>query len=109
MQLDPEEIRKNIKSEIAKTEERLDGYRDMAKPVGPDNAIGRVSRMDAIVNSSVAGAALREAERKLSNLRAMLGKVDEPDFGLCSRCKKPIPFKRLMLMPQSSLCVHCAK
>jgi len=109
MQLDPKEIRKHIEAEIAKTEERLEGYRDMAKPVEPDNAIGRVSRMDAIVNSSVAGAALREAERKLDNLQTMLKKVDDADFGICSRCKQPIPFKRLMLMPQSSLCVHCAK
>ncbi|TAK44844.1 MAG: TraR/DksA family transcriptional regulator [Saprospiraceae bacterium] len=81
----------------------------MAKPVEPDNAIGRVSRMDAIVNSNVAGAALREAERKLDNLQTMLKKVDDVDFGICSRCKHPIPFKRLMLMPQSSLCVNCAK
>ncbi len=109
MEYDPKEICKNIKAEIAKTEERLEGYRDMAKPVGPDNAIGRVSRMDAIVNSSVAGAALREAERKLKNLKTMLKKVDDPDFGICSRCQQPIPFKRMMLMPQSSLCVHCAK
>ena len=77
MQLDPKEIRKHIEAEIAKTEERLEGYRDMAKPVEPDNAIGRVSRMDAIVNSNVAGAALREAERKLDNLQTMLKKVEK--------------------------------
>ncbi len=109
MQLDHEEIRRNIESEIAKTEEKIEGYREMSQPIGPDNAIGRLSRMDAIVNSSVVGAALREAEHKLSNLKAMLGKVGDPSFGLCQRCGNPIPLRRLMIMPQSPFCMGCAK
>ncbi len=109
MEFKQEEIRQNIEAEIAKTRTKIAGYREMSGPVGPDNAIGRVSRMDAIVNKSVVEAALRQAEQKLAELEAMLGKVDDKDFGLCSKCGKPIPIKRLMLVPQSSLCVTCAR
>ena len=109
MQLNHEEIRRNIQAEIARTEEKIVGYREMSEPVTPDDAIGRVSRMDAIVNGSVVGAALREAEHNLAQLKAMLSRVGEPSFGLCQRCGSPIPLRRLMLMPQSPYCMGCAK
>ncbi|GAB4263764.1 MAG: TraR/DksA family transcriptional regulator [Saprospiraceae bacterium] len=109
MQPDKEEIRKLIEKEIEKTRDRIAEYEEMAQPITPDDAIGRVSRMDAIVNKSVVEAALREARQKLSNLEEMQGKIDKPDFGICSKCGKPIPIRRLMLMPQSSLCVNCAR
>jgi DnaK suppressor protein len=40
-------------------------YTDMAKPVSPDVTIGRLSRMDAINNKSVAESALHKAKEKL--------------------------------------------
>jgi DnaK suppressor protein len=103
-----DEIRSLIEAEIKKTTSKIVGYREMAAPVSPDNAIGRVSRMDAIVNKSIFETSLQRAEEKLSQLKEMLGKLDEPAFGLCARCKKPIPVKRIVLMPQSKYCVHCS-
>jgi DnaK suppressor protein len=35
--------------------------------------------------------------------------IDDPDFGLCHECEEPIPFARLMIMPESDLCVKCAE
>ncbi len=107
--LDKAQIRKTIEEEIARTKERIAEYEEMTQPISPDSAIGRVSRMDAIVNNSVVEAALREARQKLESLEDMLGKVDKENFGLCSKCGEPIPFRRLLLMPQSSLCVKCAR
>lgn len=81
----------------------------MSQPVEPDNAIGRVSRMDAINNKSITEAALRKAQEKLSNLKEVKLKIDNVDFGLCVKCKQPIPIGRLILMPQSRRCVNCAR
>jgi len=103
-----EEIKKRVEEEILKTEDAVKKYREMVEPASPDNAIGRVSRMDAIVNKSVTETALRRAERKLSKLKLMRNKIDEADFGKCSRCNNAVPIQRLILMPQSSLCVHYA-
>lgn len=80
----------------------------MTNPISPDNAIGRVSRMDAINNKSVNDAALREAEQRCKKLLLVHDKVDDPDFGICRSCKQPIPEGRLMIRPESVLCVHCA-
>ncbi|MGM0572838.1 MAG: TraR/DksA family transcriptional regulator [Bacteroidota bacterium] len=102
------DIKTLLEKELARTEQRVDEYRELTRPVGPENAIGRVSRMDAINNKSVTEAALRQAEEKLERLRHMQSRLDDPDFGYCTRCKKPIPAGRLMAMPQSSYCVQCA-
>ncbi len=103
-----EEIQSRIREEIRKTEEAVQEYKDLAKPEAPDVAIGRVSRMDAINNRSVLEAALRKAEEKLKNLRNVEAKMEEPDFGICVKCKNEIPIARVMIRPESLLCVRCA-
>lgn len=102
------EIRLLIEKEIEKTNRTIEGYKDMSAPVETDNAIGRLSRMDAINNKSVTEAALRNAEEKLRGLKKALDKLDQPDFGKCSRCGGEIPIQRILFRPQSSLCVKCA-
>ena len=52
-------LAKRIKEEIKCTQEKIDTYSNLCKPISPENAIGRVSRMDAINNKSVVEAALR--------------------------------------------------
>ncbi len=102
------ELKLKIEAAIGSTEAELVGLEKNTQPISPENAIGRVSRMDAINNKSVAEAALRTARRKLTNLKMALSKIDQPDFGKCARCGQAIPTARLMYMPQSSRCVRCA-
>ena len=103
-----EEIRGKIRSEIAKTSAAIVEYKEATKPISPENAIGRISRMDAINNKSVMEAALRKAEDKLNKLRLVEDSLDDDNFGLCLRCKSKIPIQRILLMPQSRNCVRCA-
>jgi len=63
------DIKQKITDEISKTEEVIKEYKELSKPIEPDCAIGRVSRMDAINNKSVVEASLRQAESKLRNLQ----------------------------------------
>jgi DnaK suppressor protein len=109
MHMKDDELRQKISEEISKTEKFVEEYRDMTRPVAPDVSIGRISRMDAINNKSVAEAALREAEQKLNQLKQALEKVGSTEFGVCRRCKNPIPIGRILARPQSVYCVHCAR
>lgn len=101
-------LRQKIMEIIQATEEKIKGMEEAARPIGPENAIGRVSRMDAINNKSVLEAALRSAKQKLSKLKIALTKIDKKDFGTCVFCQQPIPPARLMFMPESTRCVRCA-
>jgi DnaK suppressor protein len=102
------ELKAKIEAEISKTESHILEYKELTKPVAPENAIGRISRMDAINNKSVIEAALRKAKEKLVKLKLALSKVDDNDFGLCIRCHKPIPLGRILIMPQARSCVACS-
>lgn len=108
-QMESEDIKQRIIEEIAKTEESLSDYKRMAQPIAPDVAIGRISRMDAINNKSITDAAIRNATIKLSKLKIALEKVGHADFGLCYRCKEPIPLKRILIKPEIPYCVKCAQ
>ncbi|MCW8982031.1 MULTISPECIES: TraR/DksA C4-type zinc finger protein [Altibacter] len=103
------QIKKRIEEAMMETEHLVAKYRELSKPIAPENAIGRVSRMDAINNRSVNEAAYRKAEVKLKNLTVALSKIDDPDFGRCRKCKQPIPIERILLMPQVTTCVNCSK
>ncbi|MDX1627113.1 MAG: TraR/DksA C4-type zinc finger protein [Fulvivirga sp.] len=108
MTLDKARLKEKIEEEIASTREDISALKDQSSPVSPENAIGRISRMDAINNKSISEASLRQAEEKLSKLETALAKVDQDNFGICIRCGQPIPAGRLMLLPHSTTCVKCA-
>ena len=109
MDKDQKEILRNkIEATLLEFEEKIAGLEKATQPIGPENAIGRVSRMDAINNRSVVEAGLRSAKRKYAKLQMALKAIDKPGFGSCSRCKRPIATARLMFLPESTHCVHCA-
>lgn len=101
-------IRNRLEETIAKTKEQIERYEGLTGPVAPDNAIGRVSRMDAINNKSVFDAALRKAREKLTGLQRHLGKLGTTEFQICPKCQQEIPLERILLAPESSFCVNCA-
>ncbi|MBT8254272.1 MAG: hypothetical protein HKN00_01685 [Flavobacteriaceae bacterium] len=103
------DIKNKILEEIDKTEHEIFHYKELTKPIPPENAIGRVSRMDAINNKSVNEAALRKSEQKLKGLRIALSNIGDPEFGQCAKCKQEIPLGRILLLPHARFCVNCAR
>ncbi|MCG8633401.1 MAG: TraR/DksA C4-type zinc finger protein [Desulfobacterales bacterium] len=104
-----ETIKQAILSKIRDLEEKVESLTELSKPVTPDNAIGRLTRMEAINSRSINEASLSASRQTLNNLKKALGLIDDPDFGYCLHCEEPIPYKRLMIMPETSLCVACAE
>lgn len=97
-----------IADKITALKQEVASYREAARPVAPDNAIGRLSRMEAINSKAMGEAALRQAEQTLARLQQALEQLDSPDFGLCMDCEEEIPFARLKARPESVRCVACA-
>lgn len=102
------EIEEIIRQEIEETLRDIMSLEEQVKPIAPDNAIGRLSRMEALSAKGVNEATLARAREKLRQLEAVLEDIDDPDFGLCIECEEEIPVKRIMLMPGSRMCVRCA-
>ncbi len=104
-----QELKKKIEEAIEGQKILIANLAETSKPVAPDNAIGRLSRMEALNDRAVSEASLNAARHKLSRLETALGKVDQPDFGLCVRCDNPIPAGRILLMPEATRCVPCSE
>ncbi len=102
-------LRQKIIAMMKQVRKDIEQLEELTQPISPDNAIGRVSRMDAINNKSVNEANLRRSKVKMGRLKTALSKIDEPNFGRCSSCGRSIQPARLMLMPESSRCVRCAR
>ncbi len=102
-------IAERIVVEIRETKAQVTALQELSKPIAPDNAVGRLSRMEAISTKGINQAALTNAKRKLARLQHALTQLDNPDFGICCECDKPIPLGRILLLPESIMCVQCAQ
>jgi len=87
---------------------KIKELKELSKPIEPDCAIGRVSRMDAINNRGISEAALQKAEEKLKKINISLSSINDDNFGKCIHCGAEIAIQRLLLMP-GSLCIKCAQ
>ena len=104
---DRKEIKEKILSEIEKAKNKIEELKELTKPLPPDCAIGRVSRMDAINNRPINELGLRKQKEKLQKLEYAFSKIGDDKFGVCANCNNPIQLGRIMLMPQSNFCVGC--
>ncbi len=97
-----------IENKMERLKQQIVDLKELTKPIEPDCAIGRVSRMDAINNKSVNEAGLRKKIEQLSGLEYTLSIFDKDELEHCSVCGDPIPTGRLFVMPESRKCVRCA-
>jgi len=61
----------------------------------------------ADLNAEPEVAALERDVVELREIEAALGRVHEPDFGLCADCEADIPFARMQATPWARRCVAC--
>lgn len=101
-------IKTVLEKKFSKLTRDIEDLKEITKPESPDSAIGRVSRMDAINNRSVNEATLRKKKIQFSKIKMALNEINQKDFGICIRCGKTIQKERIMLMPESKVCVNCA-
>jgi len=71
-------------------------------------AVGRVSRVDAMQQQSMALASQERQTHQLLRIKAALERIEDGEFGDCLQCFNPIPLARLEIDPSIDLCVDCA-
>jgi DnaK suppressor protein len=81
---------------------------DRAAVALDQQAVGRLSRMDAMQQQAMAQAAERARARDLQRIDAALRRIEDDEYGYCSDCGDEIAGKRLEIDPMANLCVNCA-
>jgi len=104
-----EKLEVEIAKRLIKIEEQVKELKELTKPIEPDCAIGRVSRMDAINNKSINEATLRKKLIQQQGLRAALENIYKDDFGKCLICGKDIQMGRILIMPENRKCIECSR
>ena len=71
-------------------------------------AVGRLSRMDALQVQAMALETSRRRGVELRRITAALARIDEGEYGYCLDCGEEIAARRLELAPAAPLCIGCA-
>ncbi len=103
-----EHLTEKLKGLLKRRKEILaaDPARDTSRLVGNadigDEAMEEVGHMQA--------SALRTAvDRRIIQIRKALTRIKLGNYGICERCGKMIDTDRLMVMPETTVCVDCEK
>jgi RNA polymerase-binding transcription factor len=71
-------------------------------------AVGRLSRMDAMQHQAMARAQHARRSTEIIRLQAALARMDIGEFGFCDDCGDEIALRRLDFDPAASKCITCA-
>jgi DnaK suppressor protein len=101
-------LRSELQRELERTERSMEASREAAKPVQLDQtSVGRLSRMDAIQNQQMSAELHSREESRHALLLDALDRMDRGEYGQCTRCQQPIPFGRLLVLPEARTCAGC--
>lgn len=90
-------------------EARLGAVEPSTRPVELDQqAVGRVSRIDAIAQQQMDSARMHNVEEGLRAVIVAQSRVESGDYGYCIDCDQPIAYQRLAITPETILCLDCA-
>ena len=108
-EVDHTALRQRLQTELQELETAERETRDQRAPVELDQqAVGRLSRMDAIERQAMAQATSERRARQKARLRAAISRIDVGEYGFCARCDEAIEPARLRLDPTHPFCAGCA-
>lgn len=105
-----EYFRAKLETLVAELEAELEGdEKESEKVVELDASIGRLSRMDAMQSQQMALELRRRKEQQLMRVQNALKRIKRGTYGVCGKCRQPMPEERLEIQPDAVLCVNCSE
>jgi DnaK suppressor protein len=104
-----EELRGELTSDLARLERLVARARGEGAVMLDQTAVGRLSRMDALMNQGLAQASEARSETELALVKDALGRMDQGTYGRCLECESIVPYDRLMVMPETRTCARCGR
>ena len=103
----PQNMLKALRAELLAQSEQTE---DDRRPVQFDQqAVGRLSRMDAMQVQAMAEAQQRQRAIRLQQIDAALQRIEDDEYGYCVTCGEAVDPRRLSIDPTATLCISCAK
>jgi DnaK suppressor protein len=106
-----EEQTKELHSDLLTLREEiatlLEASQASTRAIEPDAAIGRLTRIDAMQQQSMAIEERRRRQIRQQQITGALAAVELGEYGFCRRCEEPVGYRRLKARPESPFCVPC--
>lgn len=103
-----EELHSILESKKSKLDQQLDDAVSATGVVTLDQStVGRVSRMDAMQQQSMAVSTRAKAQTSLRKVISALSRMNRNNYGFCDKCDEHIQFNRLKVQPEASHCLKC--
>lgn len=104
---------KQAEKRLTAKRQELEGLSELSKEARDtveldQQAVGRLSRMDAMQQQAMAEAQERTRRLDLQRIELAERRIREGDYGYCSDCDEEIPDGRLAIDPMAEHCVNCA-
>ena len=104
-----DELTRSLQARRRQLESSLNAVEPSTRPVELDQqAIGRVSRIDAIAQQQMDSARKQLVEEDLRAVIVAQSRIESGDYGYCIDCDEPIAYQRLVVTPETLLCLACA-
>jgi RNA polymerase-binding transcription factor DksA len=93
------ELEAELRRELTALERRLASERqaESTDPIGV-----------AAGGAPVATLRMSDTDLRRDLVAAALARLEAGDYGTCSHCGEPIPFGRLLVMPEATHCLGCS-
>jgi DnaK suppressor protein len=102
-------LRERITNDLEALDKELMALELQLKPITPDCSLGDLLRAEMMHDQEVLNRAYIEAKKRYSRLLYTREHLEDDKYGICIECDEPIAFERVLLMPETSYCVRCAK
>ncbi|WP_298973614.1 TraR/DksA C4-type zinc finger protein [uncultured Roseobacter sp.] len=99
-------LTKRLKTLDAEDAAGLDGQKTVTLD---QQAVGRLSRMDALQNQAMAQAQARRRQAERQKIAAALQRLDEGEYGFCTDCGEEIAPARLLADLAIARCLDCTR
>lgn len=112
----PMSVLKPIGDFLAREAKRLERRKDRLTAQDPFKDVRRVvdnAASDSDASEQVGHAQVtalkRQTERKLIQIKKALARIKIGKYGICEKCGKMIDTDRLMVVPETTVCVDCER
>jgi RNA polymerase-binding transcription factor DksA len=95
-----------LEQELARTKERIAKLK-AALETQPDYGLGEGD--PEIVRWEMNQALLEQTQERETTLEQALARIQAGTYGRCANCGEPIHPDRLAVMPDTKLCIRCAR
>ncbi len=104
---------KKARARLAEKRQELEDFSELSKQSRgmvelDQQAVGRLSRMDAMQQQAMAEAQERNRNLDLTRIDMANRRLANGDYGYCIDCDEEIPDTRLAIDPMAERCVKCA-